>query len=163
MEISAINRICPKASHVHRIANYQEKQSITINNPQLLTNTQFCLYCYPKKEHVLNNIIYCNQYRHQIIIKLTPEQIQALHQGFDKYEIPYELREIIFDYSTIIHIYHQFNTLHTKTLEHMLHCKECCPKLIDIISDNICPNHTMVRHNQHQDPDDIYLNLNLNI
>ena len=148
MDIVSINGLCPPTTrgHEHRVANYQEKKRIKNNNPKLLENNQLCLYCNPQKELALRKTIYCDQYIHQVIIKLTENQKDALHQGFDKYGIPYELRVIIFNYSIIINTYDHFKTLNNNTLEHMLYCKECCPELLYIISDNICPHHIMCRN-----------------
>ena len=70
MDIVSLNKTCPNASHSHRVANEKEIQNIKKNNPQILTNNQLCLYCDPKKELLLKTTVYCDQYRHQIIIKL---------------------------------------------------------------------------------------------
>mgnify|MGYP001296761971 CR=1 FL=1 len=147
MDIKAVNHICPpiNGGHEHRAANYQERKSIEKNNPKLLDDYKLCLICNPRQSIVLNKHMYCPDYKRKVIIKLNREHIKIMHRVFDKYFIPTELRIMIIKLSTIINIYHDFDTLNNETLNHMLQCRNCATDLLYTISDNICPHHIMCR------------------
>ena len=148
MDIKAVNHICPpiNGGHEHRTANYQERKSIEKNNPKLLDNPDLCLICNPQKQISLNKHMYCVNCKKEVIIKLNREQIKMVYRVFDKYSIPTELRIMIIKLSTIINIYHDYDTLNNESLNHMLQCRNCATDLLYTISDNICPHHIMCRN-----------------